>query len=528
MKNTLSQSSTKVIIKNSIILAIAFVVAKILGAFYRIPLTNILTEKGIGIYQIVFPLYSFSQVLLTSGLTVATTKMVAETFSSGNTEKLKNVFISAIKLSVYLGLTIAGFVSLIGLFVSHIYNLKLGNVMYTVLTVCLVVSGIASTIKAYFLGRENMMPTAITTLCEQAFKLVFGLLLSAVLLKFGIEAGVLGAIIGVLVGELVVLCVNVAFFKKQGRVDFNADYKEVNNVLVSSVDIKSGEPKWKLSPTKDLIKIALPVTIASSIVPLMLFIDSLIVVKLLEKFAQVSSVIATNQYGVLYGVVNSLINMPIVFASAVSLSLLPNLTKNKNSSVVKNAKFALQLSCAISLVFACLFAFLPNDVILFLYKNSVSSDAIKLLQISSVLVFVLSLNGVLTSVFHSSGKFWQNFYVLLTATIIKYLVLMVLVLTKHFNIYIACYLNIGFYSITLLINYVRFAVTYRTLPSIKSLTLTLLMFFFMVGGGFLLKKYLIFSPFLNLLIGGAYLGMIFVIFCYFMFKNLFKVKTQKS
>ena len=46
------------VIKGAIVVSSAGLIAKILGALYRIPLTNILQADGLGVYQTVFPIYA--------------------------------------------------------------------------------------------------------------------------------------------------------------------------------------------------------------------------------------------------------------------------------------------------------------------------------------------------------------------------------------------------------------------------------------------------------------------------------------
>jgi len=525
VQNVKVKNSTTLIFRNSIILAVAFIVAKILGAFYRIPLTTILTTQGMGIYQMVFPMYAFTQVMLTSGISVATTKLVAKGSASGF--DCKKVFVAAVKLSFYLALTLAGFMSLAGTFVSKYQQLKLGSYLYFVLSACLVASGIASTIKAYFQGKENMMPTAISTLCEQVAKLMFGLILSKVLFKFGVECGVLGAFIGVFVGELIVLCVTAIFFKKQKTSCFNGGGECAEKLLIEAIDLKDNEPNFTKNPTKQIIKIALPVVFASSIIPLMFFIDSLLIVKLLTNTG-VKLTRATSDYGVLYGVINSLINMPTVFASAVSLSLLPNLTKDKSENKSNKAKLALIVATQISLIFVALFLFFPSNVLSFLYRGVVTDLSINLLRLSSVLVLMLSLSLVLVSVFQSIGKLWENFFVFLACVILKYIALLILVLTKHFDIYVACCLNIGFYSLSVIINLIRFYFNLKPKFSIKNLSLLLIMAATILSVNFMLNKFLHFSAFLNLMFSGLCSVFIFVVFCYFMFKKLLTGKNLNN
>ena len=89
----------------AVILSVGSVLAKIFSAIYRIGLTRILGGEGIGIYQLIFPLYSLCVVLATAGLPMAISKIIAK---HPNSEKVivKNCMMIAILISVALSVAL--------------------------------------------------------------------------------------------------------------------------------------------------------------------------------------------------------------------------------------------------------------------------------------------------------------------------------------------------------------------------------------------------------------------------------------
>ena len=53
----------KSFVKNAGILAISVIIAKVLGAIYRIPLTGIIGAEGMGLYQFVYPVFALMRTL---------------------------------------------------------------------------------------------------------------------------------------------------------------------------------------------------------------------------------------------------------------------------------------------------------------------------------------------------------------------------------------------------------------------------------------------------------------------------------
>lgn len=69
---------TKTFIKGAIILSIGGVIAKILSAFFRIPLTHLIKDTGIGYYQMPYPIYTLMIAIAYTGIPSTVSKIVSE------------------------------------------------------------------------------------------------------------------------------------------------------------------------------------------------------------------------------------------------------------------------------------------------------------------------------------------------------------------------------------------------------------------------------------------------------------------
>ena len=83
---TLLQGDYKVqkksFIKSATLMMMATMVAKVIGACYRIPLTNILGAEGMGIYQLIFPVYSLILTTSSGALPLAISSALREASNS--------------------------------------------------------------------------------------------------------------------------------------------------------------------------------------------------------------------------------------------------------------------------------------------------------------------------------------------------------------------------------------------------------------------------------------------------------------
>ena len=65
------------------ILLAANLIVKVIGAGFKIPLTYILGEEGMGIFTTSYTIYTWLFVIATAGFPVAISKMVAESSALG-------------------------------------------------------------------------------------------------------------------------------------------------------------------------------------------------------------------------------------------------------------------------------------------------------------------------------------------------------------------------------------------------------------------------------------------------------------
>ena len=149
-------------------------IAKIIGALYRIPLTNLIGGYGLGLYQMVYPVYCMLLTVSATGIPSSIAKLTAERVGKGETGL--PVFKTAMRIFLLIGVIGTVLMCLLAPFLSAAQGSRevLGG-YFTLAPSVLLVSAI-SVFRGYFQGRNNMMPTALSEITEQAVKVGFGLL----------------------------------------------------------------------------------------------------------------------------------------------------------------------------------------------------------------------------------------------------------------------------------------------------------------------------------------------------------------
>lgn len=422
----------------SIILALASFFAKVIGAVYRIPLTYILGAEGLGLYQMIFPLYSTLLVLCSTGVPNAIAKIVASGSGAQNKAVVRKSLLFFAGISLFMSLALA-------LLAKPIATLQ-GNgdawLVYVGIAPAIFFVGVLSVFRGYFQGKQNILPTSISLIIEQLFKLIFGILCASLFINRGLMFGAFGAVVGVTLSEvfaLVMIVIQYLFAQK----------KETPNTT-ENISIKS------------IVKTTIPMTLSSMIMPLTLLIDSFLIINLLKHIGYSTST-ATNMYGILTGVVNSLINLPVVLSMAVATMVIPIISKlysnHKHQLVAEKSSSALRLVLLIALPCVVVFLVFPMDIICFLFKNGLKVGAIdefqiasNLLRIGAFAILFIALVQVATTILQSIDKTKIPVYNMVGACFLKVMLTLVLVLIPSVNIYGAMWSTLVCYIVCAILN----------------------------------------------------------------------------
>lgn len=419
--------NNKNFLKGALVLTVGALICKVLGAIYRIPLANILGDEGLGVYQLIYPVYAFSIVYVTSGITNAIAFLVSQDKKTYKIREVKKYFYSGLVISSLICLLIA--ISFV-VFSNNIANI-LGNSQsrlgIIVAGISVLFSGLISSYRGLYQGFEDMTPTAISQILEQIFKVGFGIWFTILFVKNGSSMAVMGAFLGVLVGEIVA-SIYFLFFQM-----FNKNrYPEIS---------KSNKKIKFFDATRAVLKKSLGFGITGLIIPLTVAVDSFLVVNLLNK-SGLNSNVSTALFGVMSGMVNSLINFPMILAVALSTSIIPTisfLVKRKQKRAVEDKvntaiKLVLYLSfpCAIGLMIVA------NNVISIFYPTldfAMKNVAVRLLLISSFNIIYLGLLQITSSILQALGRNYLPVINSFLGCLLKILITIVLVPISSINIY---------------------------------------------------------------------------------------------
>ena len=431
-------------VKSVFVLALGGLIAKGVGAAYRIPLTWILGAQGLGMYQLVYPVFALLLVISSTGTPTAISTMVAERVGKGQYASLPKVL--RVSVGVLLGFGLLMGAMLVGLS-GVLANLQ-GNseiqILYVIIAFAIPLVSVLSAYRGYFQGLMKMSPTAISQIIEQLGKLAVGLGLGWFLARYGVLYATIGAVCGVVISELMaVFYILVCYFRHKQSSQF---------VDIVQTDIESTK---KL--LKEFFANSLPIVLCGFVLPLLQMLDSLVVIKLLG-VGGFDAQDATMMWGIASGVVGSLINLPVALSLSVATAVAPNVRDGiaSRDDTIKKISQAHNMAINLSLPLGVLLLCAGSTIIPFLYQDSVADMGlgISLLTLYAPFVVIIALVQMQNAVLQGLKRSKVALTNMLVGGVCKVLALFGLSVQSQINIFGVIISNIVFYLIVCLLNYV--------------------------------------------------------------------------
>lgn len=446
-KNTESGSSAAgKLMQGATILAIAGIMCKILGGIFRIPLTNMIGAEGQSYYGAAYPVYQLFYTIATAGFPVAISRMVSERVA-------KNDYINADK-SYRIAMQTSVVVSIIAFAICCFGADQIADFVgnpgaaasIRAISIALLFTPFAASLRGYFQGLQIMTPSAISQVAEQFVRVCAGLLLAYMFFRTNLEYAAAGATFGAsagMIAAMIVLYIMYYRFRHQRR----------ENAAQSAVIEETTRDSFR-----ELVEIVIPITIGSSIMPLMMTIDLAVIMRRLQATGWSLSMSKT-LYGLISGYCDPLVNLPVIFIDAITISLIPAVTRaftlkiksDLDGNIMTGLKTMMIIAypCAVGLIV------LAGPILHLLYptKPDEAEMAIHTLQILSLGIVTLSVMRTLSASLQGIGKMTLPVINLGIGAVIKIVATYVLVGIPALNVNGAAIGTVIAYLTAALLNY---------------------------------------------------------------------------
>lgn len=448
----------------AMLLMISGILCKVIGACFKIPLQYMIDDDGMGYYSSAYSIYNVLFMISTSGIPVAVSRIIASYIVKKDGAAVKKTF--RISTAILLVLGFLGS-ALMFFFAGPISEniLKSPDSKYAIMALAptLLFICLESSLRGYFQGHQNMTPTSVSQIIESFGKLLIGLGAAVYAQKAGLPLPVVAAyaILGIGIGAAF-SCIYLIVYKLAYR---SFDYGVCEN-SPSSAQI-----------AKELILIAVPITLSSLVLSIAGLVDSMTIMRRLQEsgltLETAKNILADYpaQYflsqmtdqgilesaaNILYGNYTTLAvtyyNLPLVLLTPISVSMLPAIseafTKGSKKQIDDIIDSAFRIQSAVALPCAAGLCILSGPALSVLYRSKLSVDrAAPLLSILSISIFFVAMVSITNSVLHSMHRQWLPIISMAAGTAVKIVVAYILIGIPQIGIYgapistTACYLT---------------------------------------------------------------------------------------
>lgn len=450
------------------VLSSAVLIVKILSLVYLPFLNSILGEKGYGIYQAAYLIFVLIFAVTNSGLPQAISKIVSELTAVGNYKDAVKTF----KMARFM-LFITGLVMSVVLFFAAGFLSKNSPKSYLAiiaLSPTIIFSTLTSSYRGYFQGRENMVPTAISQVIEQIVNIFFTLLLSYLLLKYGIEAATAGGTFATSIAAFIAAIFLIYTYKKN---------KE-------SKIIKFHNPEVKRHTNKELFKKIIYYSLPLTIYQGLFYVGNLIDFNITQ--TRLAHAGFKEQSLILFGYLtktNQLIGVPNAVIASLSVAILPAIAaavaRNEPRNVRGKINSAFKVCFLISIPSAVGLSVLSAQI----YRTMHWGGGAYILTYGAYVLILMSCVQVFSAILQGLGKLYIVTFFLVFGVIGKIVTNYFLIAIPSINIMGAILGNVVYYIVPLILDNIILikilkikinVFTYAIKPIISSIVMGLVLF----------------------------------------------------
>ena len=394
-------------IKGTLILTLTGLLSRVIGFFYRIYLSRLFGEEGMGIYQLLSPVLALSFSLCAAGIQTAISKYVAASVAKGNCKDSYRYLFTGLFLSLLLSVPCMLLLLMFSDFVAVHFLLEARTAsMLRIIALSIPAGAVHSCINGYYYGIKKTMLPSSTQIIEQFMRFFCVLAADFLARRSHTVPHINAAVVGLVVGECAAMLISLlAIYFRFYREEAGAGKSSLPCSNAGAFGIS------RFHTVKNLLVLAFPLTVSRIVVNLLQSVEAVAIPSRLCRYGY-DSVTALSVYGVLTGMALPLLFFPNALTGSMSLLLLPMVSEadaKGNTDAVKNTTLKTIQSCLLLGAACTLFFFLSGPFLgRFLFHSELAGRYIRSL---SLLCPFLYLCTTLSGILHGLGKAVSVFFV---------------------------------------------------------------------------------------------------------------------
>ncbi len=362
---------------------VAGLLNRILGFVLRIIMVRIIGDEGLGLFQMVAPLFFTFSIITTLGLPVAISKFMSEEIAHNRYRNGLKIFKISMVLVLVFSIVIVTLVASQAKFIAKnlLNDLRTYYIILAIVPALFFVS-LSSVLRGFFQGLRIMTPTAVSQIIEQLSRMIITLLLLFKIMDASLKSQSLAPAIGISAGEMVgflTLSVILLYYLPQIR-----RYKDKEKAESTGQIIKK------------LFKYGIPIACGRLVASLMYTIEAITIPGRLQEVGYSISQ-ATAFYGQLSGMVIQLIYLPTIITIALSSNLVPaiseSLAQHNYQAIRKRSQAAIRLTIYFGFLASIIFFLVPHQICDLLFNHPQAGDILRIITLPAIFMYLAQIFG---------------------------------------------------------------------------------------------------------------------------------------
>lgn len=405
---------THPLITGTIILTITGMISRLIGFFYRIYLSRMFGEEGMGIYQLLGPVTALTFSISAAGLQTAISKHVASETSTKDYHSSAKILTAGLLCSLLLSGLCTWFLLQFSDWIAASLLLEERTAsMLRIIALSVPLGAVHSCINGYFYGIKKTGIPSATQLAEQLCRVACVYLAARAADRLETTPGINVAVIGLVIGEgfamlisIVALLLRFHRLSSQSKKHRDTGYRQI---------------------TKALLSMALPLSATRIIINLLQSVEAIHIPNKLQLFGY-DTATALSVYGVLTGMALPLIFFPSAVTNSICVLLLPIISEAQETGnhfqIKKATRTAILFSSLFGGICTILFLFLGKLAGQVLFESALAGHFIRTLGFICPFLY---LSATMSSILHGLGKTAVTFILNVTALGIRLIFVFLLI-----------------------------------------------------------------------------------------------------
>lgn len=372
----------------TLILTISNIITGTLTFSFSMILSRKIGPEGMGLYQLVMPVYAMFLCVTGGGITISVSKIAAEKKASGKLNELYRTINVIFIFEVFFSIIITGIVVIMSGVIARNF-LSDRRAALSILAFCpaLIIISLSSSLKGAYYGLQRVLEPALIDICEKIVRISFMCIFVNLTKNMSLEITTASAVLSLSFGEFTSFMLFLFCYR---------NFKKKNHSYCKS------DNSFQL--LFDVLKLAFPLAVNGILSTFFGTVSAVLIPKRLQ-YAGIQYNKALSIFGKLDGMANTIAFYPTVVLSSVNILLIPLISEavasKKETAVTRKINTALRIASVVSFSSTAIMLAMPYKLGMFFFKDMYVGELLKMISYG-IPIFYLEITGY--AILNGMGK----------------------------------------------------------------------------------------------------------------------------